>query len=73
MQDELGGKIMTKFTATWPKSYSYLDDHDDDNICRKDKETKSLKPKSYKICIYEVHNVYVKHIMYILKKLTRLH
>ena len=88
MQDEFGWKIMTKFTATWPKLYSYLDDDeddddddddDDDNICRKAKGTKKFVKEKlfmfyrYENCIYEAHDVYVKHIMYILKRLTRLH
>ena len=84
MEDELGGKIMKKFSAPWPKVYSYLDDDDDDdddddNICRKGKGTKKCVTERmfrfyhYKNCIYEARNVYVKPIMYTLKKLTRLH
>ena len=38
MKDELGGKIMTKFVALRPKTYSYL--MDDSNNDKKAKETK---------------------------------
>ena len=62
-------------------------DDDDYDICRKAKGTKKCVIEKmfrfhhykncifyhYKNCICEAHNVYVKHIMYTLKKLTRLH
>ena len=70
MKDELGGKIMTKFAALRLKTYSVL--MDDSNNNKKAKGTKkiaikrTLKFNDYKDCL-------VKHIMYILKKLTRLH
>ena len=38
MKDMLGGKIMTKFAALRPKTYSYL--IDDDNSDKKAKGTK---------------------------------
>ena len=40
MKDELGGKIMTKFAALWPKTYSYL--MDDGNSGKKAKGTKKM-------------------------------
>ena len=38
MKDELGGKIMTKFVALRPKTYSYLTDD-----CEEDKKAKGTK------------------------------
>ena len=38
MKDELGGKIITEFTALKPKTYSYLTDD-----CKEDKKTKETK------------------------------
>ena len=38
MKDELGGKIMTKFVALRPKTYSYLTDD-----CKEDKKGKGTK------------------------------
>ena len=38
MKDELGGKIMTKFSASRTKAYSYL--MDDDSEAKKTKGTK---------------------------------
>ena len=41
MQDDLGGKIMTKFFGLRAKTYSYLTD--DSSEDKKAKDTKSLK------------------------------
>ena len=55
MKDELGGNIMTKFSASRVKKYSYL--MDDDSEARKAKGTKKsvikrmLKFKDYKNCV----------------------
>ena len=55
MKDELGGKIMTKFAALRPKTYSYL--MDDGNSDKKAKGTKKcvlkrvLKFNDYKNCL----------------------
>ena len=55
MKDMLGGKIMTKFAALRPKTYSYL--IDDDNSDKKAKGTKkcvikrTLKFNDYKDCL----------------------
>ena len=55
MKDELGGKIMTKFVALRPKTYSYL--MDDGGIDEKAKGTKKcvikrrLKFNDYKDCL----------------------
>ena len=55
MKDELGGKIMTKFVALPPKTYSYL--IDDDSEAKKAKGTKKcvikkvLKFNDYKDCL----------------------
>ena len=55
MKDELGGKIMTEFTALRPKTYSYL--MDDCNNDKKAKGTKKwaikkiLKFNYYKDCL----------------------
>ena len=38
MNDELGGKIMAKFLALRPKTYSYLTDD-----CKEDKKAKGTK------------------------------
>ena len=38
MKDELGGKIMTKFVALRPKTYSYLTDD-----CKENKKAKGTK------------------------------
>ena len=54
MKGELGGKIMTKFVAIRPKTYSYL--LDDGSEDRKAKGTKTcvikreLKSKNYEDC-----------------------
>ena len=55
MKDELGGKIMTKFVALRPKTYSYLTDDCEED--KKAKETKKcvikreLKLNDYKYCL----------------------
>ena len=55
MKDELGGKIMTEFTALRPKAYSYL--MDDGGSDKKAKETKKCvikrrrKFNDYKDCL----------------------
>ena len=55
MKDELGGKIMIKFVALRPKTYSYL--MDDDSEAKKAKGTKKcaakriLKFPDYKDCL----------------------
>ena len=55
MKDMLGGKIMTKFAALRPKTYSYL--IDDDNSDKKAKGTekcvikRTLKFNDYKDCL----------------------
>ena len=55
MKDELGGKIMTKFVALRPKTYSYLTDD-----CKEDKKAKGTKKcvikrifkfNNYKYCL----------------------
>ena len=85
MKDELGGKIITEFVALRPKTDSYLTDGD--TVHKKAKGTKKcvkkriLKFNDYKKCLFEKKKQYyncnknlkVKHIMYTLKKLTRLH
>ena len=45
MKDELGGKIMTEFTAIRPKSYSYL--MDDGKNDKKAKGAKKCVIKKY--------------------------
>ena len=76
MKDELGGKIMREFVALRPKTYSYLTDD-----CKEDKKAKGtkkcvtkrrLKFSDYKDCLLN-KDLRVKNMMYILKKLTRLH
>ena len=47
MKDELGGKIMTKFVALRPKTYSYL--MDDSNNDKKAKETKKCVIKRIQV------------------------
>ena len=55
MKDELGGEIITEFTALRPKTYSYLTDND--NIDKKAKGTKKcvinkmIKFNNYKKCL----------------------
>ena len=55
MKDELGGEIITEFTALRPKTYSYLTDND--KIDKKAKETKKcvinkmIKFNDYKKCL----------------------
>ena len=54
MKDQLGGKIMTKFIALRPKTYSYL--RNDDREVKKDKGTKKyviriLKYPDYENCL----------------------
>ena len=84
MKDELGGKIMTEFTALRPKTYSNL--MDDGNSDKKAKGTKKcviktvLKFNDYKDCLLNNEiilnrkkDLKVKLIMYILKKSIRLH
>ena len=84
MKDELGGKIITEFVALRPKTDSYLTDGD--TVHKKAKGTKKCVKKEY-LSLMIIRNVYlkktqyynsnknlkVKHIMYTLKKLTRLH
>ena len=55
MKDELGGEIITEFTALRPKTYSYLTDNDE--IDKKAKGTKKytinkmIKFNGYKKCL----------------------
>ena len=55
MKDELGGEIITEFTALRPKNYSYLTDNDE--IDKKAKGTKKytinkmIKFNGYKKCL----------------------
>ena len=55
MKDELGGEIITEFTAFRPKTYSYLTDND--KMDKKAKETKKcaknkiIKFNDYKKCL----------------------
>ena len=50
MKDELGGKIITRFAALKPKTYSYLIDDGDDN--KKAKGTKMcVMKKKFKHCL----------------------
>ena len=54
MKDQIGGKIMTKFIALRPKTYSYL--RNDDREVKKDKGTKKyviriLKYPDYENCL----------------------
>ena len=75
MKDEFVGKIMTEFVALRPKTYSYLMANGGSD--KKAKGTKKcvikrrLKFNDYK----NFHNkdLRVTDIMYILKKLIRLH
>ena len=77
-KDELGGKIMIESVALRPKTYSYLTDD-----CKEDKKAKGtkkcvikrrLKFNDYKYCLLSNEIILrVKDMMYILKKLTRLH
>ena len=50
MKDELGGKMMTEFVASRPKTYSYLADY-----CKEDKKAKGTKKRvkrvDYKDCL----------------------
>ena len=81
MKDELGGKIMIEFR---PKTYSYL--MDDGGGDKKAKRTKKcvikrrLKFNDYKDCLLNnkiilesQKDLKVKDMMYMLKKLIRLH
>ena len=77
-KDELGGTIMTELAALRPKTYSYL--MDGSNSDKKTKGTKKcvikgiLKFNGYKdLKVIYNRDLKVKHIMYILKKSTRLH
>ena len=84
MKDELVGKIITEFVALRPKTDSHLTDGD--TVHKKAKGTKKCVKKEY-LSLMIIRNVYlkknqyyncnknlkVKHIMYTLKKLTRLH
>ena len=63
IKDELGGKIMTKFVALRPKTYSYLTDD-----CKEDKKAKGtkkcvikrrLKFNDYKDCLLN-HKIVLK-------------
>ena len=42
MKDELGGKLMTEFTALGPKTYSYLSNENDENMYLLKKPTRLL-------------------------------
>ena len=46
MKDELGGKIITRFAALKPKTYSYLIDDGDDNKKAKGTKMCVMKKKS---------------------------
>ena len=76
-KDELGGRIMTEFGALRPKTLAYL--MDDDSEVKKAKGTKKcvikrvVKFNDYKACLLNNEIVKAKDIMYILKKLIRLH
>ena len=83
-KDELGGKIRTEYAGLRPKTYSYL--MDDGSNDKKSVGTKKwvikrrLKFNDYKDCLFKNEiilnhrkDLTVKHILYILKKLMRLH
>ena len=42
MKGELGGKLMTEFTALGPKTYSYLSNENDENMYLLKKPTRLL-------------------------------
>ena len=46
MKDELGGRVITEFAASRPKTYSYLTDD-----CKEDKKAKGIKFNDYKNCL----------------------
>ena len=77
MKDELGEKIMTEYIALRPKTYSYLMDNGGSD--KKAKGTKKcvikgrLKFNDFKDCLLSNKDLRVKDMMYILKKLIRLH
>ena len=82
MKYKVGGKIITKFVSLRPRIYSYLT-HDEKNV-KKSKGTKKLVTKrkfkfdGYKDCLFKNKIILksqkkLKHIVYILKKLIRLH
>ena len=61
-KDELGGKIITKFVALRPKTYSYLDDN-----CYEHKKAKGTKKgvikqkimfQNFKDCLFNNKNIY---------------
>ena len=75
---------MTEFVALRPKTYCYLmDDGNDDEKAKGTKKCvikRILKFNDYRNCLFKNEimlkshkDLKVKHIMYILKKLTRLH
>ena len=83
-KDKLRGKIITEFVALKPKTYSYL--KDDEKDVKNAKGTKQcvikrvLKFDDYKDCLFKNEitlnynkNLKVKHIVYILKKSTKLY
>ena len=55
MKDELGGKIMIKFTALRPKTYCHLKDDNNENKkakgAKKDVAKRKIKFKDYKYCL----------------------
>ena len=55
MKDELGGKIMIKFTALRPKTYCYLKDDNNENKkakgAKKYVAKRKIKFKDYKYCL----------------------
>ena len=61
-KDELGGKIIIEVTAIRPKTYSYLDDYDNDHKKAKGIKTCVIKQKlmfqNCKDCLFNNKNVY---------------
>ena len=80
MKDELGGKIMTEFAALRPETYSYsLDDSKKDKGTKKCLIKQRLKFNNYEdyllsneIILKSQKDLKVRHIMYTMKKLTKL-
>ena len=67
MKDELGGKIMTKFVALRPKTYSYLTDD-----CEEDKKAKGTKKCAIKRMLkFYDYNYCLKNNATILKSQQR--